>query len=128
VTRWRLYHPVFKATLNERRGLLEEGIEDQLRELQAATIEVLLDAVRNPGPKQTSVAVSVFRGVVAPRVARGQLLGDTNPDVIVRHEAEKLARERATSIAFGVTDAAREAVLQDLIGKASEPPSEDPTP
>jgi len=130
VTRWRLYHPVFKATLHQRLQLLEESNRDKLEALQAESLDALLDVVRNPGPEQIKVALAVFRDAVVHRVTRGYV-GETDPDAIIDREAKErqdLAKKREYAhLANDVTDAVRETVVEDLLRKASEPPPKDST-
>lgn len=130
VSRWRLYHPAFRAVLNQRRNLLVAGIQDKFRALVAAAFDTMLDIVRTPGPDQTDVARDVFHRATAQGLSLGPS-GETDPYMIVeheakakndRHEARLRARDRGE-----VTVADWEATHEDLLWKANEPPPEDPT-
>jgi hypothetical protein len=130
VTRWRLYHPAFRAVLNQRRNLLAVGLQDKFRALVDAAFETMLDTVRSPGPDQTEVASDVFHLAVAQGLSFGPS-GDTDPRMIVEHEA-KAKNDRYAEMLRArnlgeVTVADWEATHEDLLGKANEPPPEDPT-
>jgi hypothetical protein len=126
VNRWRLHHPGFQATLNQRRRLLEESSEDKLRELQFAVLDALIDSVRAPGPNRTRVALDLFRNGAARVVNRGSQ-GETDPDKIIDHFATELQRRaQQLDLLREPSEASRQAALEVLLLLAG-PPEEAPT-
>jgi hypothetical protein len=84
VTDWRNHHPVFMATLHERRASLWAEAHDRLRALVGRAIENLETAVQEG---KVSVSIEVLKicglyGII------GAPSGPTNPDAIIRDMAE----------------------------------------
>jgi len=133
VSRWRLHHPLFRATLNQRRRLLRENTEDELRELEHAALGALRGDLLTPGPTRTRVALELFRlGRVRHDLSRHDLSisGETDVDAIIDGEdAARQRREQKEQKArlSGLNVTHRAATVQELLRKANEPPPDDPT-
>ncbi len=134
VTRWRLYHPGFQATLNHRRRLLGESTRDKLRTLYDAVVDALLDGLLPNVENRTEVALDLSRHGGLGRISLGSS-GETDPDAIIDREDEaRERRELKRLLAIGISPsfadklaAHREATIEDLPRKANEPPPKAPT-
>lgn len=63
VTRWRLYHPAFRAELNRERRDVWGGSADQLRTLLRHSLGVLDDVLNDPAhPKRADIALGLVKG------------------------------------------------------------------
>lgn len=132
VNRWRLHHPLFRATLNQRRRLLRQSTEDELREIEHAALGALREDLLTPGPTRTRVALELYRlGRVRHDLS---ISGETDVDAIIdgedaarqgREQAEKQAEKFARLTGLNVTH--RAATVRELLRKANEPPPDDPT-
>lgn len=49
VTRWRLYHPTFKAELNRRRHEVWGSCADKMRDLLSKALQALEEVITDPG-------------------------------------------------------------------------------
>lgn len=62
VTRWRLYHPAFRAELNRSRQAVWGGSADQLRTLLRHSLSLLEEVLSDPGhPKRAEIALGLVR-------------------------------------------------------------------
>jgi len=127
VTRWRLYHPQFQATLNERRAAVWRSSEDAYRVLLHAAVGVLQDELGTPGPQRGKLALDLLRSSPLPHADLAHP-GPVDPEAVVDEvAAEKQARFEA-GIRAGVFDGQRRETLEDLLSQATEPPPDDPRP
>jgi hypothetical protein len=125
VTRWRLYHPGFRATLNERRTAAWQASQDTYRGLVHKALHILQGELENPGPQSGKLALEILRSSPLPHADFGHP-GPTDPDAVVDEFATvKRTRETDRMLAM-VTDADRAAAFEDLVSKANEPPGDEP--
>jgi len=83
VTKWRLYDPLFQATLNQRRGEIWGAAADRLRSLIPQALCVLAGEMEKPdGPNRLKAAVEILRLVQLPQDALA--IGPTDAEEIVR--------------------------------------------
>jgi hypothetical protein len=62
VTRWRLYHPAFRAELDLSRRAVWRGSTDRLRALIRKSMDILDETLSDPdNPKRAAVALSLVR-------------------------------------------------------------------
>jgi hypothetical protein len=62
VTRWRLYHPAFRAELDRSRRAVWCGSADRLRALIRKSMDILEEVLDDPDdPKRSAVALSLVR-------------------------------------------------------------------
>lgn len=89
VTKWRLYHPAFRAELNRiRKGLWEQGV-DRLRNLVPDAVSVLEEVIHDiNNPHRWRIALDVVRLAKVPdRFPESH--GPDTPQGIIREEAER---------------------------------------
>jgi hypothetical protein len=127
VTRWRLYHPGFQATLNERRAAVWQSSEDAYRVLLNDAVGVLKDELGTPGPQRAKISLALVR---ASRLPRSDLAhpGLTDPEAIVDEVAKRNSPHDLDRLLSSVPESERQAVLEDLLNRANEPPPDDPKP
>jgi hypothetical protein len=83
VTKWRLYDPVFQATLNQRRREVWGVGIDRLRALIPQALDALADELLKPdNPNRLKAAVEILRLTRLPGGSEG--IGSTDPEQIVR--------------------------------------------
>jgi hypothetical protein len=83
VTKWRLYDPVFQATLNQRRAEVWGAGIDRLRSLIPKALDALADELENRNsPNRLKAAAEVLRLAQLP--ADALKTGPTDPEAIVR--------------------------------------------
>ena len=63
VSQWTNHHPLFQATLNQRRQELWAGIVEGLRGLLPKAMAVLQEELQGQGPGRLTAAVHVFKMV-----------------------------------------------------------------
>jgi hypothetical protein len=88
VTGWRLYHPAFKAKLNEARRTLWEENLDRLRRLLPLAVDTLEDILNNPEhPQRWKVALELVKNLSG---AAAQV-ESTNPQELMLQDALRRA-------------------------------------
>ena len=128
VTRWRLYHPQFQATLNERRAAAWQASKDAYLDLLPKAVEVLRAELEQAGPQRVKIALALLRSSPLPH-ADFDHPGPTDPDGVVEEVAKQESARRLEKMdTLLVDDADRRAIFEDLLGKANEPPPDDPRP
>ena len=127
MTRWRLYHPGFQATLNERRAAVWQSSEDAYRVLLYDAVGVLKDELRTPGPQRAKIALALVR---ATRLPRSDLAhpGPTDPEAIVDEVVTRNSPHNPDRPIYSVSDSERQVALKDLLSRANERPPDDPRP
>jgi hypothetical protein len=92
VTKWRLYDPVFQATLNLRRTEVWGAGIDRLRSLIPKALDALAEEMESKeNPNRLKAALEVLR--IAQLSAGGLAQGPTDPDEIVRKIVEQRRRQ-----------------------------------
>jgi len=81
VTRWRLYHPAFRAELDRSRRAIWGASADRLRALIRHSMDIIEEALNDPEhPKRAEIALSLVRDsglfVQLPEIGTGKL-GDS---------------------------------------------------
>ncbi|MGD0863667.1 MAG: hypothetical protein ABSA21_13090 [Candidatus Limnocylindrales bacterium] len=128
VTRWRLYHPQFQATLNERRAAAWKSSEDAYRVLLHDAVGALQEELGTPGPQRAKLALGILRSSPLPHADLAHP-GPTDPEAVVDEVAKQgSTRELDRLNTLFVTDDDRRAILEDLLTQANEPPADDPRP
>jgi len=62
ITRWRLYHPAFRAELNRTRQAIWGASSDRLRDLLQQSMDVLQDILNDPEhPRRADIALSLVQ-------------------------------------------------------------------
>ncbi len=87
VTRWRLYHPAFRAELNMQRAQVWGVAREKLRALVPEAVDIVADAIRDPtNPDRAKLALDLLRSV---KVSDGlsKIDGRTEPKAILMAEA-----------------------------------------
>ena len=87
VTRWRLYHPAFRAELNAQRAAVWGQARERLRALIPEAVEAIAEAIRDPSnPDRAKLALDLLRSV---KVSDGLSSIDsrTDPAAMMREEA-----------------------------------------
>ena len=87
VTRWRLYHPAFRAELNAQRAAVWGQAREKLRALIPEAVGVLADAIRDPtNPDRAKLALGLLNSV---KVSDGlsSIDSQTDPTAMLREDA-----------------------------------------
>lgn len=108
VTRWRLCHPVFRATLNQRRSRILEAARDRLRTLIRPALEVLGTEVEAGNWK---AALAMLRGL-APQLRQLDDGASSDPQVLLDQLAVDRHRRRLERMS--VPPHVRLEILHDL--------------
>ncbi len=124
VTKWRLYHPEFQATLNARRAALWESAQDRFRTLALAALDAIAADLASPSPERGKLALRV---VELSRLSSADLswAGPTDPDSVVDEAIEVQERRELQRHA---SDADRQQMRHELLARASEPPGPEEDP
>jgi hypothetical protein len=92
VTRWRLYHPAFRAELNKRRKEVLESSLDKMRTLVPKSLETIEEVLSDPAnPNRWKVAVKFLEIAGISETGLGTI-GEDDPEKIV----EQAARQERT--------------------------------
>lgn len=124
VTRWRLYHPQFRATLNERRSAVWQASRDTYQGLLHKSLAILESELDESGPQSSKIALAIVRSSSLTH-ADYEHPGPTEPDAVVDEVAKD---EDARQLDRLIAGAHRDAILEDLLRRANEPPADDPEP
>ena len=135
VTRWRLYHPQFRAALKRRRLEAFGGAADAMRGILPMALDTLRDQLR-VGQGRGAIAVSVLHkaGLIRQGVLSGvedvsapddeALLNEILDAEVRRRRAQIRAEdpedELGRSVDGMVTEEEREAAMLYLMGRAGE--------
>jgi hypothetical protein len=87
VTRWRLYHPAFRAELNAQRAAVWGQAREKLRALIPEAVDILADSIRDTTkPDRAKLALDLLRSV---RVSDNLSSIDdrTDPAAMMREDA-----------------------------------------
>jgi hypothetical protein len=124
VTRWRLYHPQFQATLNERRSAAWQASRDTYQGLLQKSLAVLEAELDESGLQSAKIALAIVRSSSLSH-ADYEHPGPTESDAVVD---EVVKDEDARKFDRSMAVAHRDAMLEDLLRRANEPPAHDPEP
>ena len=124
VTRWRLYHPQFRATLNERRAAAWQASRDAYQGLLQKSLAVLEAELDESGPQSGKIALAIVRSSSLSH-ADYEHPGPTEPDAVVDEVAKD---EETRQLETVIARFHRDAILKDLLSRANEPPGDDPEP
>lgn len=87
VTRWRLYHPAFRAELNVQRTAIWGQAREKLLALIPEAVDIIASSIRDPtNPDRAKLALDLMRSV---KMSDGLISNDirTDPAKIMREDA-----------------------------------------
>src|SRR6267142_868307 len=103
ITRWRLYHPTFRAELNRQREALWLNHADRIRAIAATALNVLQNHLSSTSERSAfRAAISILRlaAKIAPPIGPTDEfdLRHASPPRLLRHRLRRRARCRSTHL------------------------------